>query len=269
MRKVVNINNPLIDPPPQEVPLKNAPLVRVIAQMRFPPILSIEKKEFVSSFQEAIRGEYPILKPEQTQGLIFGSQGVVQTTPQITWRFTDTASHWRVSLAPNFLALETTDYSSRSNFVERLKSIIDALDDSFNPKIIERFGLRYIDRLVGQSFQDVSLLVKPEIAGIVTSEFKECIRQTINESLFVVPDRGEQILARWGLIAAGTTFDPDAIEPIAESSWILDLDMSLSENREFSVESLTKEATLFSERLYTFFRWAVKDEFLKRFGGEV
>ena len=43
---MVNINNPLIDSPPQEVPLKNAPLVRVIAQMRFPPILSIEKKEF-------------------------------------------------------------------------------------------------------------------------------------------------------------------------------------------------------------------------------
>lgn len=60
MRTVVSINNPLIDPPPPEVPLKSAPLIRVIAQVRFPPILSIEKQEFVASFQEAIRDKYPI-----------------------------------------------------------------------------------------------------------------------------------------------------------------------------------------------------------------
>jgi hypothetical protein len=51
--------NPLVATPPPEVPLINAPLVRVIAQVRFPPILSIEQQAFVGSFQEAIRAEYP------------------------------------------------------------------------------------------------------------------------------------------------------------------------------------------------------------------
>jgi hypothetical protein len=45
--------------------------------------------------------------------------------------------------------------------------------------------------------------------------------------------------------------------------------MSLSKNREFSITVLMQEAKQFSERLYTFFRWAVKDEFLRRFGGEL
>ncbi|MEQ8962151.1 MAG: TIGR04255 family protein [Coleofasciculus sp. C2-GNP5-27] len=98
--------NPLIAQPPQEVPLKDAPLVRVIAQVRFPPILSIEKKEFVGSFQEAIRETYPILHLEQTQGLVLGSPDIVQTAPQLTWRFLDTTNSWRVSLAPNFVAIE-------------------------------------------------------------------------------------------------------------------------------------------------------------------
>ncbi|MBW4635463.1 MAG: TIGR04255 family protein [Iphinoe sp. HA4291-MV1] len=265
---MVNIN-PLIAQPPKEVPLKDAPLVRVIAQVRFPPILSIEKKDFVGSFQEAIREKYPILQPEQTQGFAFGPQGVVQTAPQVTWRFVDTTNSWRVSLAPNFVALETTAYSSRSDFLEHLESVLVALNESFNPKIIERFGLRYIDRLVGQNLKDISSLVKPEIAGITAAEFKEYIHQTINECLFVIPDGGEQMIARWGLMPAGATFDPDAIEPIAESNWILDLDMSLSRNREFSVEALMSEAQRFAERIYTFFRWAVEDDFLRRFGGEL
>jgi uncharacterized protein (TIGR04255 family) len=67
----------------------------------------------------------------------------------------------------------------------------------------------------------------------------------------------------------GATFDPDAIEPVAEASWILDIDMSLSKNREFCIEELMSEGRCFAERIYTFFRWSVKDDFLRRFGGEL
>ena len=261
--------NPLTAPPPEEVPLKDAPLVRVIAQVIFPPILSIEKKDFVGSFQEAIREKYPILHPEQTQALVFGPQGGLQPSLQVTWRFVDITDDWRVSLAPNFVALETTAYSSRSDFLERLEYILVAFNESFKPQIIERFGLRYIDRLVLQDTKELSSLVRPEIAGIAATEFGEHVHQTINESLFMIPEGNDQIIARWGLMPIGATFDPGAIEPIAEPSWILDLDMSLSGNREFSVEALRIESRRFTERIYTFFRWAITDDFLRRFGGEL
>lgn len=261
--------NPLTALPPKEVPLKDAPLIRVIAQVRFPSILSIEKKDFVGSFQEAIREKYPILQPEQTQTFVFGPQTAVQPTLQLTWRFIDTATSWRVSLASDFMALETTAYSSRRDFLERLENVLIALDKSFNPQIIERFGLRYIDRLIGQDLQNISSFVKPEIAGMMAAEFREYIHQTINESLFVIPGKDEKLLARWGLMPGGVTFDPDAIEPIAEPSWILDLDMSLSKNREFSIQALMSEGQCFAQRIYTFFRWAVEDDFLRHFGGEL
>ncbi len=261
--------NPLIAPPPEEVPLKDAPLIRVIAQVRFPPILSIEKKDFVGSFQEAIREKYPILQPEQTQTFALEVKGAVQPTVQLTWRFIDTADSWRVSLATNFMALETTAYSSRRDFLERLEHILIALDKSFKPQRIERFGLRYIDRLVGQDLQDISSLVKPEIAGMMATDIKDYIHQSINESLFTISDGDEQIAARWGTVPAGSSFDPTAIEPIDKPSWILDLDMSLSKNREFNIEALMGEGQRFAERIYTFFRWAVNDDFLKRFGGQL
>ena len=54
------IKDPFTDPPPVEVPLVNAPLVRVIAQLRFPLVAAIEQRDFIAPFQEAIRSSYPV-----------------------------------------------------------------------------------------------------------------------------------------------------------------------------------------------------------------
>lgn len=266
----VNNTNPLIATPPPEVPLKNAPLVRAIAQVRFPPILSIEKQEFVGSFQEAIREKYPILEPVQTQNVIFNTDGIVVNPPtlQTTWCFWNVDRTWRISLASSAVSIETTKYTSRSDFLARLKSLLVTLQDSFNLSQVDRLGLRYIDQVVGQNLQDISLLIRPEMAGIICSDLQEHIHQVLHESLFLLPSGESQIAARWGVMSAYSTFDPYAIEAIPERSWILDLDISAVKTQEFSVESLMQQAHNFTERLYTFFRWVVTDEFLQRYGGE-
>lgn len=67
--------SPLSGPPPVEVPLNAPPIVRVIAQVRFPLIASIEKQEFIAQFQEAIRRDYPVLRQEQSRSLVLSSEG--------------------------------------------------------------------------------------------------------------------------------------------------------------------------------------------------
>ena len=74
---------------PPEVPLANAPLVRVIAQLRFPEILSVEQRDFVASFQEAIRSTYSVLRQEHTQGILLSPGSVAPAKPQVAWRFSD------------------------------------------------------------------------------------------------------------------------------------------------------------------------------------
>jgi uncharacterized protein (TIGR04255 family) len=263
-------SNPLIKAVPKEVPLTAAPLIRVIAQVNFPPILSIEKNEFVGSFQEAIRSDYPILRPEQIQGFAFSPQGVIPTPPQTTWRFADQFPDWkwRVSLTTNFVALETKSYLSRTDFLDRFEKILVALNECCEPGQVERFGMRYIDRIAGQNLQDIATLITPEMAGMMASDLGVHIQQNITESFFIIPDREEHIFARWGLLPPSVTFDPDAIEPISEASWVLDLDMSLVKSQKFNVETLMDEGKYFAERIYTFFRWSVTDEFLRRFGGK-
>ena len=76
------IDNPLEAPTPEEVPLNDAPLVRVIAQLRFPEILSVEQREFVAPFQEATRSRYPVLRQEQTHRASAGAGGVAKRSQE-------------------------------------------------------------------------------------------------------------------------------------------------------------------------------------------
>jgi len=259
------VEDPFVAPLPREVPLDHAPLVRVIAQVRFPLVVAIEQRDFIAPFQEAIRPKYPVLRQEQTRGVLVSQAGVAAVPAQTVWRFGDVQSHWRVSLAPDFLALETTAYVSRSDFLARLRDITVAIDKHVEPKVVDRLGVRYIDRIVGAPVGDIAKLVRPEIRGITGTPAASHATHTLSESMFTLD--GARVLARWGLLPAGATVDPSAIEPTTEPSWILDIDMFSSESVLFAVDSVVNNTRQFAERIYTFFRWAVTDDFLRLYGG--
>lgn len=257
--------DPLVAPAPREVPLRNAPLVRVIAQVRFPEILAVEQRDFVAPFQEALRAAYPVLRQEQMQSLVMSPIGMTPGKPQIAWRFADVSGQWGVSLTSNFLALETTKYTSRSDFFVRLRAVLAALEEHLEPKLIDRLGVRYIDRITGTDVADIAKLVRPEVRGISGTAAATHAAHALSESLFKLPDA--QVVARWGRLPAGATVDPAALEPASEESWILDLDMFSATAVPFVVDDVVSNAQRYAERIYTIFRWAVTDEFLQRFGG--
>ena len=260
------IDDPLVAPSPAEVPLAHAPLVRVIAQVRFPLVVAVERRDFIAPFQEAIRAKYPVLRQEQTRGVLISPTGIAPAQDQTAWRFGDIKSHWRVSLAPDFIALETTAYTSRSDFLKRLREVVAALDEHIEPKLVDRLGVRYIDRIVGQGIDDIAKLIRPEVRGITGTPAASHALHALSESMFTLD--GARVLARWGRLPAGATVDPAAIEPTNEPSWILDLDMFSSEPVPFSVDNVLDNAKRFAERIYTFFRWAVTEDFLRLYGGK-
>jgi len=261
------IKDPFTDPPPAEVALANAPLVRVIAQLRFPLVASIEQREFIAPFQEAIRATYPILRQEQTQQLLFGANIAPSVRSTNTaWRFNSEDGHWRVSLTSDFLALETTKYASRNDFLKRLEMVVTALAAQIDPKLIDRLGVRYIDRISGDALAEIGKLVRPEVRGLIGGPASASVSHSITETIFTKDD--VQALVRWGQLPPHVTVDPAAIEPSELPSWILDLDMFSSKPMPFSVEGVIADARRYMERLYTFFRWAVTDDFLRHFGGK-
>lgn len=259
--------DPLTAPLPPEVPLSKAPLVRVICQVRFPLIVAVEQRDTIAPFQEAIRGTYPVLREERTQAVLVGPTGIGQAAPnQIVWRFHDIDAVWRVSLAPDFVALETTRYTSRAEFLDRLRQVLDVLEEHVQPKLIDRLGVRYVDRVAGPEVLDLPRLVRAEVCGIAGTAAAAHLQHSITESMFVIDH--EQLLARWGKLPPQATIDP-TIEPINEPSWILDLDMFSTERAPFDVDRVLAATTGYCERIYGVFRWAVTDEFLRRFGGNL
>jgi len=261
-------SDPLRGPPPPEVHLPRAPLVRVIAQVRFPPIINIGKDEFIADFQEAIRADYPVLRPEHRQALAVRPEGAAAAARQTVWRFCDTDGSWRVSLAQDFVALETTSYVSRDDFLGRLERVVAALREYFQPALVQRLGLRYIDRIEGDLVDEIGRLVRPEMLGLMATPLASGIQHALGDTLLAIPDRDERFRVRWGRIPPRGTVDPNAIEPVDEPSWVLDLDLFSDTEHPFSPDRIKEDGRRYAERIYSMFRWAVTDEFLRRYGGE-
>ena len=259
--------NPLKGPPPAEIPLDAAPLVRVIAQVRYPLVASVENRGFIGPFQEAIRNDYPTLRPEESRSVVLGPEGPLSTRFDVSWRFSDERGTWRVTLAPDFLAIETWRYTSRDDFLDRFRRVLTELHEHVNPRIVDRLGVRYIDRILGEDLRALPQLVRPEVAGILATPLAEDADELVSLTLFRLPESNDQLRARWGRVPARSTVDPAAVDPVDEPSWILDIDAFRQESSAFDVELIGSHARTLAERIYSFFRWVVTDEFHRRYGG--
>lgn len=260
--------DPLTGPSPREVPLSRAPLVRVIAQVRFPTILAVRQSQpdpMMIRLQEAIRADYPELRHEQSHNIRLEPGGKSQIIePSVIWRFVDITGSWQAAIAPDFVALQTEAYTDRGDFLVRFGKLIDTIEATLTPRIATRLGLRYIDRLRDSAVENIGAMVRPEMLGLA-GPFQGRAMLVSGEALLEAAEG--QVRARWGLLPPGASFDPAAAAPIDVASWMLDLDMFREERREFMVAALLAEAEAFAKRIYTIFRWAVTDDFLRHYGG--
>jgi uncharacterized protein (TIGR04255 family) len=187
--------------------------------------------------------------------------------PEPVWRFQDRDKVWRVSVGPSFLALETLKYSSRKDFLDRTDSLIEALRKTINPQLATRVGLRYLDRLDGAAVEQIADLLRREVLGSYTL-FKPAVRHILANAEFAT-EEGATITARWGMLPSDTTFEPNLLEPIKGSSWVLDLDMFSPAQTDFTAATLSPQLESFAKRIYAVFRYMVTKKFLAYYGGQV
>lgn len=259
---------PLQSGPPSEIALANAPLERVLAQVRFPPILKIDDRSQAARFQELVRGDYPILNELENQIVhieITPGQGPVPTARTAkVWQFCNFDNSWRAAIASDSMSLETSSYSSRADFLERWHKLLDALDHVFQPQVVDRIGMRYIDRIDGEHYHRFDEMIAPQLIGSAFSRLKPAIRQSTSESILAVPEG--QLLLRFGVLPANATFDPGAYAPKPTISFFLDIDVSAPGRRKFELPQIKGMFRAFAERAYTVFRFSVTNEFLDTFG---
>jgi uncharacterized protein (TIGR04255 family) len=264
------VENPFDAEPVEEVHLARAPLVHVVAQVRFPKVLALATDAGVAPVQEALVHRFPVLQQDQTMGVLITPNGVTsQPQADTVWRLQTRDNDWQVSIGTSFISLDTTAYVSRADFCDRLVEVLEAFRKVVNPVIAERVGMRYVDRLDDpDQLSRLGELVRAEILGGYAVPLPDgvALRHSICESVFTGGDN--QVLARWGMLPPNAVLDP-VIVPSERQSWVLDVDVFRDVRMDFDHYSLTELVREFADQSYRFFRWAVTDALLAEAGGQL
>lgn len=257
--------------PIAEVHLPRSPLLRALAQVRFPRLVAMSPQNIettVGFVVEKLKDDYPILGEQREAQVTLTPEGVTQTPGARLWQMRSPDESWQVTLGETFVSLDTKAYTSRADFAQRLEVVLAGIADTIAPPFADRLGVRYTNRVEDSGLLlRIEELVRPEILGGLAVPRPEGVAlvHTLSESLYTVGSR--MLHARWGLLPAGVLLDPTLPAP-ASSSWVLDLDSFTQVRSSFDAAELALAAEELAGAAYQYFRWVVTPEFLKAFGGE-
>jgi len=132
------------------------PLVEVVCQIRFPRIFEIDV-DLPVAFQKRLRSEYPIAEVQDQLLRIHASVAPNENAssamesemqPGRIFRFLDEDRKWCITLSSSSVSLATESYDQWETFSARLKNLLDALIDVYEPAKFDRVGLRYRNFIV-------------------------------------------------------------------------------------------------------------------------
>lgn len=191
------------------------PLIEVICQLRFPPILKIAT-EPPAQFQELIRAEYPLLSevtPDMNLEVPAGIpasfaeivKGTLNKRELLGYDFVSADEKWKVSLMRDFLSLSTGYYTRWEDFVERMQGPVRALIEVYQPAFFTRIGLRY-QSLIQRSLLDLpaatgwSELIQPHMVGAhAIPELESSVEGFVGQLVISLPEFKGKVRVNYGV----------------------------------------------------------------------
>ncbi|HUY86367.1 MAG TPA: TIGR04255 family protein [Acidimicrobiales bacterium] len=279
-----------------DVVFQKAPLVMVLSQIRYEPVLSLMSEVGIAGFQEGVRHLYPHIRGEQAGQLEIGGQldgskriGFQQSAP--IWRLTDEDAKWRVSLAVDFVALEAPQYRDFGEFLERLMFILDVLDRTVNVGDSTRIGVRKINLLTHPSIDSPTSwlqLLRPELLATAGAPLPGKVVQSLSETRLqeglaqltirhgLIPKAGAELLASSVDEIRRRDASAISVPPIAEVSahtvaetqdatdFVLDLDYgTIAPYPARGGQDMAEVLKEFSDGITSFFHWAITPEYFE------
>lgn len=149
--------------------LPNAPLVHVLAQVVFSPVLNWQ--EYVPALQERLIDlGFPRVKRGEVTEFLFAPGNAPQQRVQQRVDFVDRDQRSAFVLTESTFVLHTTDYVTAGPFLDRLLRGLEALQSCMKVTLVERLGLRYIDLVQPQPGERFGEYVH---AGLLGYPFRE------------------------------------------------------------------------------------------------
>lgn len=118
------------------------PLVAVIVELRFFPILKVPAK--VDDFQDKVRTVFPAFQEAKSQMINLGP-APVEVRSEHFFTFTKLDESSILSLSTSSLSLESRRHEHREQLFADVQVGVDALSTVFGPVATNRLGLRYVD----------------------------------------------------------------------------------------------------------------------------
>jgi uncharacterized protein (TIGR04255 family) len=127
--------------------MANAPLVLVLAQVRFSPYLSIGKS--ISAIQDAIRRTYPAFRKGQMQTIeIAPGSPMPSISTTERWDFADAENRECFIVQQSSLVFLATRYKTYGDFASRHSIVLECFERTVPDVFVEGLGLRYVDLIV-------------------------------------------------------------------------------------------------------------------------
>jgi uncharacterized protein (TIGR04255 family) len=243
----------------ERVIYKRNPLVEVVCQLRFPPILKISHQEPVE-FQDEIRFKYPLFETAKVQFpseiLPIVQQLGLPLQSEIAYSFKSEDKRWNLSITKDFIALTTSSYERYEQFKQRFEEALEVFERIYKPSFYTRVGLRYQDLIVRSKLEIENKNWSELIAKHIASELYEpafsSSIQTIVKSLVLNVESG-QINLNHGLV---TVKDQQGMND--EIAYLFDADFYTEQKIEGDgdVWNLLNQFNQSAGRL---FRWSITD----------
>jgi uncharacterized protein (TIGR04255 family) len=243
----------------ERVIYKRNPLVEVVCQLRFPPILKISHQEPVE-FQDEIRLQYPLFETTQSQFspdiLKIVQQFGLPLQSDIAYSFKSEDRKWHLSITKDFLALATFSYERYEPFKQRLDQALRIFERIYKPSFYTRVGLRYQDLIVRSTLEIEDKMWSDLIAKYIASELHDpelsSSIQAVTKSLILQMDNG-QINLNHGLV--------NIKEPKNNSdevAYLFDADF-YTEHKIEGNEDVWNLLDRFNKSARNLFRWSITD----------
>lgn len=261
-------------PEAERVIYRNNPLHQVICQLRFPPILRIDTEE-PAAFQERIRQSFPEFRALHDDGNAPLPQSLSQSLPSemrdllspiknLGFQFFTRGELWIVTLAKDFVALETSQYTRWEDFLASMDSVMNALVHVYRPAYFTRVGLRYrnvIDRRrLGLEHTEWRELIAEFVLGhLALNETSDFVVEQQSKSLLRLNENGDLLRTVYGHVT-DKEGDSDNILYLLDHDFYTNIDME-----EKDVITRLAAYNLLNGRL---FHWSIKESLHNAMGPE-
>jgi len=252
-------------PPSERVEYQQNPLVEVVCQLRFPPILQLADNA-PADFQERIRRDYPEYDqkrvglelpggiPEQVREQLASVLGGSANGAHNEYSFSVPDGRWRVGLSQSFIALSTPAHKRWEEFFGRLDNIVGHFEELHEPAYYHRVGLRYRDVIVRSKLglapeTPWTRLLEPHVLGEMHSpELERQIVDAKRELLVALDGIDGVVRIRHGLVATSEQ----------EQGYSIDADFFVE--GQLGRKAARACLSAFNKRAGRLFRWFIKSE---------